>query len=240
MQTTTNYGLNKPDVTDFYDVNDVNENMDKIDEALAIKPENVSQLFNFNKYNGDINSLAVGMYVYYDGKVYPTNVLTPSIGGFVGWCRIVTVYTANGSCLVNPAQLFGKQTDSSYSSTQYIDANSIKVILTEQEAKYLGMLSSVWGATQGGLIASYATIKNQSSTSASFSVGYGQSALATFYTMGSGQQEALLITSKLDGSTGLYKRLLNHTSFSVSQSGNTYTVTFSSSTDNIITRIVYF
>ncbi|MBE5886756.1 MAG: hypothetical protein E7284_10180 [Lachnospiraceae bacterium] len=34
MQTTKNYGLKKPEATDFYDVNDFNDNMDKIDEAL--------------------------------------------------------------------------------------------------------------------------------------------------------------------------------------------------------------
>lgn len=34
MQSTTNYGLNKPDITDFYNVNDMNENMDKIDTAI--------------------------------------------------------------------------------------------------------------------------------------------------------------------------------------------------------------
>lgn len=34
MQKTTNYGLNKPDTTDFYDVADQNANMDVIDEKL--------------------------------------------------------------------------------------------------------------------------------------------------------------------------------------------------------------
>ena len=34
MQNTTNYGLNKPDLEDFYNVNDFNENMDTIDAAL--------------------------------------------------------------------------------------------------------------------------------------------------------------------------------------------------------------
>ena len=34
MQTTTNYGLNKPEASDFYNVNDFNENADKIDAAL--------------------------------------------------------------------------------------------------------------------------------------------------------------------------------------------------------------
>jgi hypothetical protein len=35
MQSTTNYGLNKPESTDFYDVEHFNANMDKIDEELA-------------------------------------------------------------------------------------------------------------------------------------------------------------------------------------------------------------
>lgn len=40
MQKTTNYGLNKPDVTDFYDVADQNGNMDIIDEKLKELEEN--------------------------------------------------------------------------------------------------------------------------------------------------------------------------------------------------------
>ena len=34
MQNTTYYGLNKPDLNDFYNVEDFNENMDTIDTAL--------------------------------------------------------------------------------------------------------------------------------------------------------------------------------------------------------------
>lgn len=34
MQKTTNYNLNKPDLTDYVDVTDLNENMDIIDEAI--------------------------------------------------------------------------------------------------------------------------------------------------------------------------------------------------------------
>lgn len=34
MRKTTNYGFNKPEVTDFYNVDDFNENMDAIDEEL--------------------------------------------------------------------------------------------------------------------------------------------------------------------------------------------------------------
>lgn len=34
MQKTQNYGLNKPDVEDFYNVDDMNDNMDVIDEEL--------------------------------------------------------------------------------------------------------------------------------------------------------------------------------------------------------------
>ena len=34
MKTTTNYGLNKPEATDFYNVEDFNQNMDTIDSTL--------------------------------------------------------------------------------------------------------------------------------------------------------------------------------------------------------------
>lgn len=34
MQKTTHYNLNKPDVTDFYNIEDFNENADAIDSAL--------------------------------------------------------------------------------------------------------------------------------------------------------------------------------------------------------------
>ena len=40
MQTTKNYGLKKPDQTDFYNVNDFNENMDIIDEKLKNAQDN--------------------------------------------------------------------------------------------------------------------------------------------------------------------------------------------------------
>lgn len=39
MNKTTNYELNKPEGTDFYDVDDFNDNMDIIDTELAKKAE---------------------------------------------------------------------------------------------------------------------------------------------------------------------------------------------------------
>lgn len=42
MNKTTNYDLNKPAQTDFYDIDVQNENMDKIDEALTAKVDAVS------------------------------------------------------------------------------------------------------------------------------------------------------------------------------------------------------
>ena len=39
MNTTTNYGLKKPESTDFYDIDDFNYNSDKIDAELVKKLE---------------------------------------------------------------------------------------------------------------------------------------------------------------------------------------------------------
>lgn len=39
MNKTTNYELNKPEGTDFYDIDDFNDNMDTIDTELAKKAE---------------------------------------------------------------------------------------------------------------------------------------------------------------------------------------------------------
>ncbi len=39
MEHSGHYGLKKPGLEDFYDVQDQNENMDIIDEALAVKPD---------------------------------------------------------------------------------------------------------------------------------------------------------------------------------------------------------
>jgi len=52
MSKTTNYGLNKPAQTDFYDVDVQNENMDKIDEALTKKVDKVEgKGLSTNDYN---------------------------------------------------------------------------------------------------------------------------------------------------------------------------------------------
>ena len=52
MNKTTNYGLNKPAQTDFYDVDVQNENMDKIDEALTKKVDKVEgKGLSTNDYN---------------------------------------------------------------------------------------------------------------------------------------------------------------------------------------------
>ena len=53
MDTTTNLGLKKPAETDFYNVNDFNENADKIDEAIAKKAE-VNAKKNPSDTTGDI------------------------------------------------------------------------------------------------------------------------------------------------------------------------------------------
>ena len=52
MSKTTNYDLNKPAQTDFYDVDVQNENMDKIDDALSGKVDKISgKGLSANDYN---------------------------------------------------------------------------------------------------------------------------------------------------------------------------------------------
>lgn len=58
MQKTTNYGLNKPESTDFYDVNHMNTNMDVIDEKM-------------NGIQTQLNSVASGLGEIYD--IVPSN-----------------------------------------------------------------------------------------------------------------------------------------------------------------------
>ena len=129
--------------------------------ALDKKPENVSELFNFNTFDGDINSLAVGMYVYFKGDMYPSPSPTGStgFGTHEGWGKILSISASNNTCQIGTTQLFGEQVtpyiESAYTNNlnqqNFTKIESIQLILTEQEAKYLGMLSSVWGGTQGGL-----------------------------------------------------------------------------------------
>lgn len=77
MQHTTNYNLNKPDVEDRADINDLNENMDIIDSALTDKVGDVS-FVNFNQ-EGDQGVRQTGTLIV-DGVGTPvftrdTNVL---------------------------------------------------------------------------------------------------------------------------------------------------------------------
>ena len=64
MQETTNYKLKKPDLTDYVNVGDLNENMDVIDEAVggavedlaAHKAENVQQFENLENALSNIRT----------------------------------------------------------------------------------------------------------------------------------------------------------------------------------------
>lgn len=69
MQNTKNYGLNKPESTDFYKVSDFNENMDIIDEKLKGAEESVKAEANnrstadndlLNKLNTHIHDISNG------------------------------------------------------------------------------------------------------------------------------------------------------------------------------------
>lgn len=61
---TSRYNLKKPDGTDYYSVSDQNENMDKIDTALAAK-------LDTNQGSGNAGKFLV---VNNDGNVVPTTV----------------------------------------------------------------------------------------------------------------------------------------------------------------------
>ena len=49
MQTTTNLGLKKPESSDFYDVADQNENMDKLDTEVFKKASGYDPLAVFSR-----------------------------------------------------------------------------------------------------------------------------------------------------------------------------------------------
>jgi hypothetical protein len=235
MQSTTNYGLNKPESTDMYNVNDFNENMDKIDKTLAIKPENVSELFNFNKYNGDINSLAVGMYAYHTGSTYTDNGSTVSNGGYGGWGKLLSIDTTTGYCNISSEGFFAMNSNI---TTRWVKAENFDFILTSTEAEYIGELVSIWGANNGGLEADYAEKANLSTrqNSPSFTIPKnGSSMLITAFRYGSAQMASWVFMS--DGPSGsvLYKELFND-GLSLSVSGNTGTI----SNDGITIRAIYF
>lgn len=59
MKNTTNYGLKKPEKTDFYDVNVQNENMDTIDELLKALEEGGGGDVSTAGYNEETDSLWV-------------------------------------------------------------------------------------------------------------------------------------------------------------------------------------
>ena len=44
MQTTTNFGLKKPEGTDYINVNDLNENADKIDTELKSHADSLAEV----------------------------------------------------------------------------------------------------------------------------------------------------------------------------------------------------
>ena len=210
----------------------IDEFIDETKEVLDLKPENVSQLFNFNKYDGDINSLAVGMYVYHKGNNYASNGVDVTVGSFEGWCRIQTIYTDTGYCYVNPLQLFGKQS-SGYTSPVYVKPENFSFVLTEEEAKYLGMLSSVWGATQGGLTTSYAEKLSGGGTSYSFSLYANQSFIAIGFVTGAGLIDVFIGSTYSDNTSGgavkMFSNVTNST-MSVAKSGSTITLSSAQST----------
>ncbi|WP_455715450.1 hypothetical protein [Anaerosporobacter sp.] len=82
--TTTNLGLIKPDSTDFYNIADQNNNMDKIDQAVGEKanktdiPTIPSSLPNPNKLTIQANGASKGSY---DGSTALTvNITKTDIG----------------------------------------------------------------------------------------------------------------------------------------------------------------
>lgn len=52
MKNTTNYGLNKPESTDFYNVDDMNSNMDVIDANLKKHEDDIARLERSNSSTG--------------------------------------------------------------------------------------------------------------------------------------------------------------------------------------------
>ena len=57
MKTTDNYGLKKPESTDFYNVEDQNENMEIIDSALKEIKESVSDVLHVVSFDSATGTL---------------------------------------------------------------------------------------------------------------------------------------------------------------------------------------
>lgn len=121
------------------------ENAENVKQALELKPENVSELFSFNAYNGDISTLEAGMYVWHSGSTYSSNGGSVN-GGYSGWGKLVSIDTASGFCQINNSYNLVNN-----SSNLWVKDSGFSLILTADEAKYLGMLSSVWHTNYGTL-----------------------------------------------------------------------------------------
>lgn len=87
--TTTNYGLTKPEGSDFYDVGVQNDNMDIIDKQMKANAKDIAQLnsdmertdFNITFLNSDYNFY--GKSYEENGKVYINgnfHCISPSVG----------------------------------------------------------------------------------------------------------------------------------------------------------------
>lgn len=67
MNTTTNFALKKPEGTDYYNIEDFNDNADTIDEALAATLMDIAPV-----YNPSLTYLA-GSLVLYENVLYKCN-----------------------------------------------------------------------------------------------------------------------------------------------------------------------
>lgn len=210
--------------------------IDEVSSVLGTKPENVSELFSFNKYNGDISTLAVGMYAYHTGSTYTGNGSTASNGGYGGWGKILSIDTTTGYCNISSEGFFAMNSNI---TTRWVKAENFDFILTSTEAEYIGELVSIWGANNGGLDEDYAREYSlQRYASPSITIGMGASALVTAVQLNTGYKGAwLFFTDKTTGSVK-YKEIFDE-GLAESLSGQTFTVTGNSGSP-INLHVVYF
>lgn len=213
-------------------------------DKLNKKPETILELLNINtKYNGDVNSLSIGSFVYLEDatSVHPSyGAMTTNIGVVnAGWYRIHDINTSVNGCVINTTRLFGTQ--ATYSSNQFISTNDIKYVIPEKDTKNIGMLISSWASNNGGLDTKYAeNIKPSNSKSFSFNLNSGQACLIIAYVYGSGQQFIYMASTYSDNTSGACNKIYGTTStnmVTVSKSGPTITC---SSDNSVSWNIIRF
>jgi hypothetical protein len=214
--------------------------------ALDKKPENVEELFTFNKYNGDPSTLTSGDYLYYNGNSYSGDGGS-SNGGGVGWVVIDTV-SSSGYCRIKSAGSVFYDTIT-MSPSAWIKPDESTIVLSSNEARYISQLAGVWAYATRGLNAKYPESFSVA-VGGSFRLDPAQFALVIGYHYGPGGRAVYMIHNRDSVSPGAVSGFISKLAWGdststsgipdspISKSGNTVTIT---GTDTSITwRVLKF